>query len=194
MKVALYARVSTTDRQTTETQMRELRAYVAARGWTPTEFVDEGVSGAKDRRPGLDAMLAAARRRTVDAVLVWKLDRLGRNLKHLVNVLAEFQATGVVFVSINEGIDFSTPAGRLQFHVLAALAEFERGRIQERVKAGLARARAEGVRLGRPRRRIDPKKLAGVANLPLREAARRLGVPRTTLQRAVARKPTKSSR
>src|SRR5258705_57890 len=94
----------------------------------------------------------------------------------------------------SEGIDCTTPAGKLQLHILAALAEFERARIQERVRAGLARARAQGVRLGRPRRRIDPEKLAAVAGLPEREAARRLGIPRSTLQRALAQKPTESTR
>lgn len=194
MRVGLYARVSTADRQTCETQLRELRAYAAARGWTPVEFVDEGVSGAKDRRPGLDALLGAARRRKLDGVCVWRLDRLGRSLRHLLVVLEELQALGVTFVSLGEGIDFSTPAGRLQMHILAALAEFERGRIQERVRAGLARARAEGVRLGRPRRTIDAKRLAAVAGLPTREAARRLGLPLSTVRRALSQKPAGPTR
>ena len=116
----------------------------------------------------------------------WRLDRLGRNLKHLVTLLDELQALGVAFWSaMGGGIDCTTPAGKLRLHILAALAEFERGRIQERVKAGLARARAQGVRLGRPRRRIDAARLAEVASLPAREAARRLGIPRSTYQRIV---------
>ena len=146
---ALYGRVSTTD-QTAENQLGELRGYAQARGWSAAEYVDDGVSGAKERRPALDRLLRDARRRRFDVLVCWRLDRLGRNLKHLVTLLDELQALGVGFVSLGEGIDLSTPAGKLQLHILAALAEFERGRIQERVKAGLARARRQGTRLGRP--------------------------------------------
>ena len=185
MKAAIYARVSTLD-QEPENQLQELRRYVEARGWASTEYVDRGISGSKDRRPALDQMLTDARRRRIDVVICWRLDRLGRNLKHLVTLIEEFQALGVAFVSLGEGIDCTTPAGKPQLHILAALAEFERARIQERVRAGLARARAQGVKLGRPRRQIDPERLAAVASLPEREAARRLGVPRSTLQRFLA--------
>jgi DNA invertase Pin-like site-specific DNA recombinase len=193
MRAALYVRVSTFDQQP-ENQLIELHRYIEARGWTASEFVDRGVSGSKDRRPALDALLKDAKRRRFDVVVCWRLDRLGRNLRHLVTVIEDLNALGVAFVSLGEGIDCTTPAGRLQLHVLAALAEFERARIQERVRAGLARARAQGVKLGRPRRRIDSEKLATVAGLPEREAARRLGIPRSTLQRALAQKPAKSSR
>ena len=147
------------------------------------EFVDRGVSGSKDRRPALDELVAAAKRRKFDVVVCWRLDRLGRNLRRLVTLLDELQALGVAFISMGEGIDCTTPAGKMQLHILAALAEFERGRIQERVKAGLARAKAQGVRLGRPRRRIAPERLAEVVGLSEREAARRLGIPRSTFQR-----------
>ncbi len=150
MRAAIYARVSTVD-QEPENQLQELRHYVAARGWTAAEYVDRGVSGTKDRRPALDRLVAEARRRRFDAVVCWRLDRLGRNLKHLVTLLEELQALGVAFVSLGEGIDCTTPAGKLQLHILAALSEFERARIAERVKAGLARVRASGRRLGRPR-------------------------------------------
>jgi putative DNA-invertase from lambdoid prophage Rac len=127
--------------------------------------------------------------RFVRAVVVpVTLDRLGRNLRHLVTMLEELNDLGIAFVSLGEGIDCTTPAGKLQLHILAALAEFERGRIQERVRAGLARARSQGVRLGRPRRRIDPERLATVAGLPEREAARQLGIPRSTFQRLLAQK------
>src|SRR6476661_562501 len=172
MKAALYVRVSTFD-QEPENQLAELRRYVEARGWAAAEFVDRGVSGAKDRRPALDALLKDAKRRRFDVVVCWRLDRLGRNLRHLVTVIEDLNALGIAFVSLGEGIDCTTPAGKLQLHILAALAEFERARIQERVRAGLARAKAQGVKLGRPRRRIDPDKLGGVAGLPEREAARR---------------------
>jgi DNA invertase Pin-like site-specific DNA recombinase len=188
MKAAIYARVSTFD-QEPENQLQELRRYIEARGWTGAEYVDRGVSGAKDRRPALDQLLTDAKRRRFDVVVCWRLDRLGRNLKHLIGLLDDLQALGVSFVSLAEGIDATTPAGKLQMHILGAIAEFERARIQERVRAGLARARTQGVRLGRPRRRIAPERLTEVAGLPAREAARRLGVPRSTLQRLLAQKP-----
>ena len=192
MKAALYARVSTAD-QTTENQTLELRRYIEARGWTGTEFVDKGVSGSKDKRPALDALLKDAKRRRFDALVCWRLDRLGRNLKHLITLLDELQALGVAFVSLAEGIDATTPAGKLQMHILGAIAQFERERTRERVMAGLQRARTQGVRLGRPRRRIDAIGLSEVAGLPAREAARRLGVPRSTLQRWLAQKPAEST-
>jgi DNA invertase Pin-like site-specific DNA recombinase len=184
MNAAIYARVSTFDQQP-ENQLQELRRYSEARGWIATEFVDRGVSGAKDKRPALDALLRDAKRRKFDVVVCWRLDRLGRNLRHLIMMIDELSALGVSFVSLAEGIDATTPAGRLQLHVLGAIAEFERARLRERVMAGLARAKAQGVRLGRPRRFIDPERLASVAGLATREAARRLGVPRSTLQRAI---------
>src|SRR5438552_14677323 len=149
MRAAIYARVSTVD-QEPENQLAELRRYVMARGWTATEYVDRGVSGSKERRPALDQLLADARRRKFDAVVCWRLDRLGRNLKHLIGLLEELQALGIAFVSLAEGIDATTPAGKLQMHIHGAIAEFERARIAERFKAGLQRARAQGTRLGRP--------------------------------------------
>jgi DNA invertase Pin-like site-specific DNA recombinase len=182
MKAAIYARVSTFD-QEPENQLQELRRYAEARGWSVVEFVDRGVSGAKDRRPALDQLVVEARRRRFDVLLCWRLDRLGRNLKHLITLLEDLQLLGVAVVSLAEGIDATTPAGKLQMHILGAIAEFERERIRERVMAGLQRARAQGKRLGRPPRRIDPERLATVAGLPEREAARRLGIPRSTLQR-----------
>ncbi len=143
MRAAIYARVSTFD-QEPENQLAELRRYTEARGWTVVEHVDRRVSGAKDRRPALDQLLADARRRRFDVLVVWRLDRLGRNLRHLVMLLEDLQALGIAFVSLAEGIDATTPAGKLQMHILAAIAEFERARIAERVKAGLARVRAAG--------------------------------------------------
>jgi len=192
MKAAIYARVSTFD-QEPENQLAELRQYAIARQWASREYVDRGVSGATDRRPALDELLRMARRRQFDVLVCWRLDRLGRNLRHLITLLDELQALGIAFVSMGEGIDCTTPAGKLQLHILAALAEFERGRIQERVRAGLARAKAQGVKLGRPRRRIAPERLAEVAGLPAREAARRLGIPRSTFQR-LAQKPRRPAR
>ena len=186
-RAALYARVSTLD-QEPENQLAELRRYVAARDWVPIEYVDQGVSGAKDHRPALDRLVADARRRQVDTVVVWRLDRLGRSLKHLVTLLDEFHAVGVGFVSLGEGIDLHTPAGRLQLHILAALAEFERARIAERVAAGLARARQNGTRLGRPEKVVPESVLGSVRGLSVREAARRLGVSPATAHRWLSQK------
>src|ERR1700716_3556150 len=149
-KAAIYARVSTLD-QKPENQLQELRRYIEARGWKAVEYVDRGVSGAKDRRPALDSLLRDAKRRRFDVLVCWRLDRLGRNLKHLITLLEDLQALGVAFVSLAEGIDATTPAGKLQMHILGAIAEFEPERIRERVMAGLQRARAQGTRLGRPR-------------------------------------------
>jgi putative DNA-invertase from lambdoid prophage Rac len=183
MKSALYVRVSTLD-QNLDNQLDDLRKYVAQRGWgAPIEYADKA-SGAKDSRPALDALLKAARRREFDVVIVWRLDRLGRSLKHLLDVLHELTALGVAFVSLNEGIDATTPSGRLQLHLLGAFAEFERARIQERVRAGLARARRQGKRLGRPPRRITARELEMTHGLSTRAAARELGVSSSQLHRA----------
>src|SRR6195256_1154277 len=113
MRAAIYARVSTLD-QEPENQLAELRRYVEARGWTAVEYTDKGVSGAKDRRPALDQVIKDAKRRTFDVLVCWRLDRLGRNLKHLITLLDELQALGIAFVSLSEGIDATTPAGKLQ--------------------------------------------------------------------------------
>ncbi len=182
MKAALYARVSTFD-QEPENQLQELRRYIAARGWTGQEFVDRGVSGAKDKRPALDDLIRDAKRRRFDVLVCWRLDRLGRNLRHLVTLLEDLQGLGVAFVSLGEGIDCTTPAGKLQLHILAALAEFERERIRERVMAGLQRARAQGTRLGRPVGRVPLERLRSVSGLALDDAARGLGVSRSTVKR-----------
>jgi DNA invertase Pin-like site-specific DNA recombinase len=131
MKAAIYARVSTFD-QEPENQLIELKRYCEARGWGVREYVDRGVSGAKDKRPALDQLVADAKRRKFDVLVCWRLDRLGRNLKHLITLLDELQALGVPFVSLAEGIDATTPAGKLQMHILGAIAEFERGRIWAR--------------------------------------------------------------
>ena len=181
-RCAIYARVSTME-QTTENQLAELRRYVEARGWTAHEYIDEGVSGAKDRRPALDELVRDAKRRRFDVVICWRLDRLGRNLKHLITLLEDLEALGIAFVSLAEGIDATTPAGRLQMHVLGAIAEFERARIQERVMAGLARARSQGQRLGRPPKSFAPGQIEAVAGLPVREAATALGVSTATVKR-----------
>ena len=181
-RAAIYARVSTFD-QTTENQIIELRRYARTRGWTAGEYVDEGVSGSTDHRPALDTLLRDAKRRRFDVLVCWRLDRLGRNLKHLILFLEELQALGVDFVSLAEGIDATTPAGRLQMHILGAIAEFERARIAERVRLGLARVRASGQRLGRPRLELTDRQLDSVKRVGINEAARELGVSRSTLYR-----------
>jgi putative DNA-invertase from lambdoid prophage Rac len=182
VKAAIYARVSTFD-QEPENQLQELRRYVEARGWTAVEYVDRGVSRAKDRRPALDQVVADAKRRKFDVLVCWRLDRLGRNLKHLITLLEDLQAVGVAFVSLAEGIDATTPAGKLQMHILGAIAEFERERIRERVMAGLQRARTQGTTLGRPKGTVPLDRLSTVAQLSLSDAAVALGVSRSTLKR-----------
>jgi DNA invertase Pin-like site-specific DNA recombinase len=189
VRCALYARVSTLDQQP-ENQLAELRRYAQARGWTAVDYVDHGVSGAKDSRPALESLVKDAKRRTFDVVVAWKLDRMGRNLKHLITLLDDLQALGVAFVSLGEGIDATTPAGKLQMHILGAIAEFERGRIVERVRAGLARAKAQGKKLGRQPYDIGAERFEAVAHLSLRDAATALGVSRSVVHRwRLSRKP-----
>src|SRR5579862_2569140 len=157
MKAALYARVSTANNgQDPEVQLREMREYVARRGWEPAgEYVDVGISGTKEKRPQLDLLLAEAHRRRFDAVVVWKFDRFARSVSHLLRALETFQALGIEFVSLTEGVDTSAPAGKMIFTVLGAVAELERSLICESVRAGLRNARAKGKRLGRPKKVLD---------------------------------------
>src|SRR5712691_7734537 len=188
MRAGLYARVSTSD-QSPENQLDTLRAFVSARRWTTIEFVDRGVSGAVQRRLGLDTLLVAARSRRIDVVVVTKLDRLARSTHHLVALSKELAALGVDLVVLDQAIDTTTPSGRLLFHVLAAIAEFERDLIRDRVMAGLRRAKAQGRQLGRPRKHfITPEqaRAAFEATGGQRAAARRLGVPVESFRRALA--------
>jgi DNA invertase Pin-like site-specific DNA recombinase len=137
-------------------QLTELREYARARSFDVVgEFVDVGVSGARDSRPQLDALMKLAKARKIDAIIVWKLDRFGRSLRHLVNALHDLEALGVAFISLHDSIDLSTPQGKLMFAVIGAMAEFERGLIRERVMAGLAVARSKGRIGGRPKVRRD---------------------------------------
>ena len=159
-RAALYARVSTQNGQNPEMQLAELRSYCERRGLEIAgEYVDNGVSGAKERRPHLDRLLADCRRRMVDAVVVYRYDRFARSLRQLVNALEEFRALGIDFISLHEGVDTSTPNGRLVFGIFGSIAEFERELIRDRVKSGLAHAKAKGKRLGRPRRVVDSSKI-----------------------------------
>jgi DNA invertase Pin-like site-specific DNA recombinase len=191
MRVGIYARVSTTSGQTCENQLLELRRYVEGAG--PQGIRGRGSERAKDRRPALDQLVLDARRRRFDVVVCWSLDRMGRSLKHLVILLDDQLVLGVGLIFVREGLDWTTPSGRLQAQLLAMIAEFERSRIQERVVAGLARAKTQRRKLGRPERKIPVEQIAAVRGLPVREAARRLGIPRTTLQRALARIPSEST-
>jgi DNA invertase Pin-like site-specific DNA recombinase len=178
-RVAFYSRVSTTHGQDPELQLRELREYAAARGWTlAQEYTDIGASGSKDSRPALNRLMADAHRRRFDVVLVWKLDRFGRSLRHLVNALAEFEARGIAFVSLRDNLDLTTPSGRLMFQIIGAMAEFERELIRERVKAGLRNAKAKGKRLGRPRVALNGDKVLQLRSqgLSWRAIASQLGV------------------
>jgi DNA invertase Pin-like site-specific DNA recombinase len=185
MKIALYARVST-EGQNPEVQLAALRAHAAQRGWEILdEFVDHGFSGAKERRPALDRLMKAIWTGQFQAVLVWRFDRFARSVKHLLTALEQFRSLNVHFISLQEQFDTSTPIGHVMFTIIGAMAQLERDMIRERVMAGLAQARAKGVRLGRPTVRID---CAAVGLLQgqgcsLHEIARRLRCSRSTVKR-----------
>jgi DNA invertase Pin-like site-specific DNA recombinase len=161
MRVALYGRVSTSNHgQDVGMQMRELREYCERRGWIVAgEYVDAGISGAKDSRPELNRLMADAHKRRFDAVVCWKFDRFARSVSHLLRALETFNSLGIAFVSLSEQIDTTTPTGRMIFTVLGAVAELERSLIAERVRAGLRNARAKGKRLGRPRVAVDTARI-----------------------------------
>jgi DNA invertase Pin-like site-specific DNA recombinase len=186
MRCVLYGRVSTAE-QSTAMQPEELRAYCQRRQWEIAgEFIDTGVSGSKESRPALDRLLADAKRRMFDAVLVYRYDRFARSLRQLVNALAEFDALGIHFVSLHEGVDTSTPNGRLVFGIFASIAEFERELIRGRVRSGLAAARAKGKRLGRPRVAVDAARIAYLraTGASWRDIESQTGICRETLRKA----------
>ena len=186
-RVALYARVSTQD-QSCNLQLDELRAYAALRGWQiVSEFVDHGVSGSKDSRPALNQMLHDAKQRKFDGIACWKLDRLGRSLRHLVVTLSDLEAYGVTFVSLRDNLDLSTPSGRLMMHLLGAMAEFERELIRERCIAGQQAARRRGARIGRPRVYVSAMKVRALreASVPWRAIAKKMGSSVGTCMRAL---------
>lgn len=194
-RVAIYGRVSTVVGQNVEMQLCELREYAARRGWMVVEEYVDRMSGAKESRPALNRLMTDARRRNFDMVLVWKIDRFGRSLKHLVNALAELDAVGVAFVSLRDNLDLGTPSGRLMFQIIAAMAEFERALIQERVRAGLRHARAKGKRLGRPRVVVDDARIASLraSGASWRAISQKLGVGIGTLYKAVQPRSKKVS-
>jgi DNA invertase Pin-like site-specific DNA recombinase len=187
-RVALYARVSTSNgQQDPEMQLRELREFAEHRGLRIVgEYVDR-MTGSKDSRPALNRLMSDASRRKFDAVLVWKLDRFGRSLRHLVNAIAELEAIGVSFISFRDNLDLTTPSGRLMFQIIGAMAEFERALIQERVKAGLRNAKAKGKKLGRPRADVDSNQVEALraSGSSWREIAEKLGVGLGTVHRTL---------
>ncbi len=189
-RVAIYARVSTVNGQSPESQLRDLRELAARRDFQVVrEYVDKGVSGVRDSRPALNELMADARRRAFDAILVWKLDRLGRSLIHLVRLLEEFKELGVELISFSEGLDFTTTSGKLLYQVISAFAEFERDCIRERVQAGMRNARARGKRIGRPPVVVDASEVARLRakEASWREIAEQLEVGATTARRAFSR-------
>jgi DNA invertase Pin-like site-specific DNA recombinase len=190
LRVGLYARVSTHDQQTLPLQIRALREYAAKRGWTISAQIKEVGSGASQRELRT-TLIAAARRRVIDVVLVWRLDRWGRSVADLVSTLQELQHLGVGFVSLTEALDLTTPAGRAMAGLLAVFAEFERDILRERVRAGLAHARQQGKQLGRPpsvvHNAATVRKLCR-QGISKSEIARRLEIGRTSVRRLLAQK------
>ena len=193
LRVALYGRVSTLDKgQDVNLQLNELREYSERRGWKISgEYMDNGVSGAKESRPELNRLMADAKKRRFDAIAVWKLDRFGRSLKHLVMTLADLESLGIAFVSLRDGFDLSTPSGRLMFQIIGAMGEFERNLIRERVRAGMAHAKSKGRKLGRARVYVDmalveARKAKGES---LRAIAHDLGVSAALLVKRLQSEP-----
>lgn len=180
----LYARVSTGE-QKEGMQLREMQEFAERRGWEQEVFPDVGVSGAKDRRPELDRMMSLVRKRKCDVVLVYRYDRFARSLTHLVSALEEFDSLGVQFVSLHEGVDTSTPNGRLIFHIFASIAEFERALIGERVRSGMAHAKAQGKHVGRPSLGLDAREIASLRaqGVPWSEVSEKVGAGISTCKR-----------
>jgi DNA invertase Pin-like site-specific DNA recombinase len=186
-RAAVYARVSTANGQDPQMQVRELCEYCARRGWPIVrEYVDIGISGAKDRRPGLDRLIADAHKRKFEVIVVWKFDRFARSVSHLLRALETFRALGIEFVSLSEQVDTSTPTGKMIFTVLGAVAELERSLIAERVRAGLRHAKAKGKRLGRPTKHVNPTEVAALRaqGVSWRKVGLRLGVSPTKARNA----------
>src|SRR5271169_2619703 len=190
MRIAIYARVSTKD-QSCELQVRDLRSYCTARGFDLVrEYVDVGQSGTKDSRPELNKLMDDARKRQFDAIVVWRFDRFARSTKHLLTALEEFRSLGIQFISYQENIDTSSALGQALFTIVSAVAQLERDLIRERVSAGIRNWRANGKKLGRPRRIVNADELLRLktAGASLRQIAEALGIGygtvRTRLQQA----------
>src|SRR5215472_8355342 len=177
-RAAIYARVSTHNGQNPEMQLEEVRQYCRRREWTVVrEYVDKGVCGAQESRPSLDQLLTDCRKRAVDCVVVYRYDRFARSLRQLVNALEDFRSLDIDFISIHEGVDTSTANGRLVFGIFASIAEFERELIRDRVRSGLAAAKARGKVLGRPRIVADAHEIASLraSGAPWRTISRKAG-------------------
>lgn len=189
-RVAIYARVSTLNHgQDVNVQTRELQQFAQARGWQITgEYIDAGVSGAKDSRPELNRLMADAHKRRFEVVAVWRFDRFARSVSHLLRALETFNALGIAFVSLSEQMDTTTPTGKMVFTVLGAVAELERSLIAERVRAGLRNARAKGKTLGRPRAAVDAVKIHSLRSQgrSVREIAEELGYSRSLVHKTLA--------
>jgi DNA invertase Pin-like site-specific DNA recombinase len=187
MRVALYARVSTVGNgQSPEMQLRELREYAERRDWQIAgEYVDAGISGAKDSRPELNRLMDDAHKRRFDVVCVWKFDRFARSVSHLLRALETFKALGIEFSSYSEQMDTTTPTGKMIFTVLGAVAELERSLIAERVRAGLRNARAKGKRLGRPSSGVNGEEIRNLlaSGLSMLAVGEKLGVSSATICR-----------
>jgi DNA invertase Pin-like site-specific DNA recombinase len=194
MKAFLYARVSTGD-QNEGMQVREMRELAERRGCDLEVFIDAGFSGAKAQRPELDRMMQLVRRGKCDVVIVYRFDRFARSTQHLVNALEEFRALGVEFISVHEAIDTTTPMGRFAFAVFAAIAEFERELIRERVRSGMAHARANGQHIGRPALGLDAVAITRLREqgLPWREVAHRVKADESTVRKFMRRHAEKGS-
>ena len=195
MNVALYARVST-DGQDPELQLSALRAHAANRGWVITdEFIDQGYSGAKEKRPALERLMKAAWSGGLQAVLVWRFDRFARSVKHLIKALEEFRSLNLNFISLQEQFDTSTPIGQAMFTIIGVMAQLERDIIRERVRAGLAVAKARGRKLGRPSVRVNQEELTALKTegLSLHDMARQLHCSRSTVRRRLKEVPNETS-
>ena len=187
MRVAVYARVSTHDQQTLGMQVDAMMAYIKDRGWQVVNKVEDIGSGVKERG-GRELLLKAARRREIDAIIVWRLDRWGRSVADLMTTLRELDGLGIGFVSLTEALDLTTPTGRAMAGLLAVFAEFEREILRERVRAGIAQARKEGRPHGRPRTaslQVDEVLRLKAEGRSQSEIARRLGIGRTSVRRIV---------
>jgi len=196
LRVAIYARVSTVGQgQDPEVQSRELREFCERRGWSIVGEFSDTASGAKESRPGLTRLMSEARRRRFDCIAVYRYDRFARSLRHLVNALAEFDALGINFVSLYEGVDTSTPNGRLAFGIFASMAEFERELIRARVRSGIAAARAKGRKLGRPKVNVNAREIITLraAGRSWRQISEETGFSVGTARRAYATAANKPS-
>lgn len=191
-RVGLYARISTNNHaQDVTMQTRELGEFAVCRGWQIVgEYIDAGISGTKERRPELDRLMSDAHQRRFDVVIVWKFDRFARSVSHLLRALETFNALGIAFVSLSESLDTSTPAGKMVFTVLGAVAELERALIVERVRAGMRNARAKGKCIGRPpRTQLSPEDRKSIAEdywrgkISFRQLAKKFDTSIGTVQR-----------